>query len=62
MDLSNVIGVNRVRVLNIDLTMFDAFFSLIRVSNQLSPETKVVDLLFLYNFYFGQISSFYIKV
>ena len=29
---------------------------MIRASNQLSPKTKVVDLLFLYNFYFGQIS------
>ena len=28
-----------------------------RVSKRLSPKTKVVDLLFLYNFYFGQISS-----
>ena len=33
------------------------FFSLIRAPNQLSPKTKVVDFLFLYNFYFGQISS-----
>ena len=31
---------------------------MIRASNQFSPKTKVVDLLFLYNFYFGQISSF----
>ena len=37
------------------------FFSLIRAPNQLSPKTKVVDLLFLYNFYFGQIPSFYMK-
>ena len=29
---------------------------MIRAPNQLSPKTKVVDLLFLYNFYFGQIS------
>ena len=34
---------------------------MIRTSNQLSPKTKVVDLLFLYNFYFGQIPSFYMK-
>src|SRR6185312_8013754 len=26
-----------------------------------SPKTKVVDLIFLYNFYFGQISSFNMK-
>ena len=30
---------------------------MIRTSNQLSPKSKVVDLLFLYNFYFGQNSS-----
>ena len=33
----------------------------IRASNQLSPKTKVVDLLFLYNFYFGQISCSHMK-
>ena len=33
----------------------------IRVSNQVSPKTKVVDLSFFYNFYFGQISSCYMK-
>ena len=33
------------------------FFSLIEASNQVLPKTKVVDFLFLYNFYFGQISS-----
>ena len=37
------------------------FFFLIRASNQLSPKMKVVHLLFLYNFYFGQISSCYMK-
>ena len=36
--------------------MFDPFFSLIRASNQLSPKTKVVDIIVLYNFYFGKIS------
>ena len=34
---------------------------MIRVSIQLSPKSKVVDFLVLYNFYFGQISSSYIK-
>ena len=34
---------------------------MIRAPNQLSPKTKVVDLLFLYNFYFGQIPSGYMK-
>ena len=34
---------------------------MIRASNQLLPKTKVVDLFFLYNFYFGQISSSYIN-
>jgi hypothetical protein len=34
---------------------------MIRASNQLSPKSKVVDLLFLYNFYFGQISSSYME-
>ena len=33
------------------------FFSLIESSNQVLSKTKVVDFLFLYNFYFGQISS-----
>ena len=37
------------------------FFSLIRASNQLAPKTKVVDLLSLYNFYFGQIAGFNMK-
>jgi len=37
------------------------FFFLIRASNQLSPKMKVVHLLFLYNFNFGQISSCYMK-
>ena len=37
------------------------FFSLIRVPNQLAPKTKVVDLLSLYNFYFGQISCSNVK-
>ena len=32
-----------------------------RASNQLAPKTKVVDLLSLYNFYFGQISGFNMK-
>ena len=36
--------------------------SLIRASNRFSPKTKVVDLFFLYNFYFGQISSFYMEI
>jgi len=31
------------------------FFSLIQTLNQVLPKTKVVDLIFLYNFYFGQI-------
>ena len=35
---------------------------MIRASIQLSPKKKVVDLLFLYNFYFGQISSSYMKI
>ena len=34
---------------------------MIRVSIQLSPKSKVVDFLVLCNFYFGQISSSYIK-
>ena len=34
---------------------------MIRASNQVSPKTKVVDLSFSYNFYFGQISSCYMK-
>ena len=34
---------------------------MIRAPNQFSPKTKVVDLSFLYNFYFGQISSCYMK-
>ena len=34
---------------------------MIRAPNQLLPKTKVVDLLSLYNFYFGQIPSFYMK-
>ena len=34
---------------------------MIRASNQLAPKTKVVDLLFLYNFYFGQISCSHMK-
>jgi len=34
---------------------------MIRASIQLSPKSKVVDFLVLYNFYFGQISSSYIK-
>ena len=38
------------------------FFSLIRAPNQFSPKSKVVDLLFLYNFYFGQISSCCAKI
>ena len=37
------------------------FFSLIQAPNQLSPKTKVVDLLYLYNFYFGQISCSNVK-
>ena len=37
------------------------FFSLIRAPNQLPPKTKVVHLLFLYNLYFGQITSFHMK-
>ena len=39
----------------------NVFFSMIRAPNQLLPKTKVVDLFFLYNFYFGQISSAYMK-
>src|SRR6185312_13768414 len=35
---------------------------MIRASNQFSPKSKVVDLLFLYNFYFGQISSCCAKI
>ena len=34
---------------------------MIRAPNQFLPKTKVVDLIFLYNFYFGQIPSFYMK-
>src|SRR6185312_3550385 len=34
---------------------------MIRASNQFAPKTKVVDILFLYNFYFGQISSCHMK-
>ena len=34
---------------------------MIRGSNQLSPKTKVVALIVLYNFYFGQISGFNMK-
>ena len=34
---------------------------MIRASNQLVPKNKVVDHLVLYNFYFGQISSAYMK-
>ena len=34
---------------------------MIRPSNQLSPKTKVVDLLSLYNFYFDQILSANVK-
>ena len=34
---------------------------MIRASIQLLPKTKVVDLLFLYNFYFGQISCSHMK-
>jgi len=34
---------------------------MIRASNQLSPKSKVVDLLSLYNFYFGQISCSNVK-
>ena len=37
------------------------FFSLIRAPNQFSPKSKVVDLLSLYNFYFGQISCSHMK-
>ena len=37
------------------------FLSLIGAPNQLPPKTKVVDLVILYNFYFGQISSCYMK-
>jgi hypothetical protein len=35
--------------------------SLIRSSNQLVPKNRVVDLIVLYNFYFGQISSAHMK-
>ena len=34
---------------------------MIRASNQILPKTKVVDLSFLYNFSFDQISSCYMK-
>jgi hypothetical protein len=34
---------------------------MIRAPNQFSPKTKVVALLLLYNFYFDQIPSFYMK-
>ena len=34
---------------------------MIRASNQLSPKSKVVDFLVLYNFYFGQISCSNVK-
>ena len=34
---------------------------MIRASIQLSTKTKVVDLLFLYNFYFGQISCSHMR-
>ena len=34
---------------------------MIRASNPLSPKTKFVDLIVLYNFYFGQISSAHMK-
>ena len=34
---------------------------MIRASNQLSPKTKVVALIVLYNFYFGQISCSNVK-
>ena len=34
---------------------------MIRASNRFSPKTKVVDLFFLYNFYFGQISCSHMK-
>ena len=34
---------------------------MIRASNQLSPKSKVVDLVSLYNFYFGQISCSNVK-
>jgi len=37
------------------------FFSLIRAPNQFLPKSKVVDLLSLYNFYFGQISCSHMK-
>ena len=34
---------------------------MIRASIQLSPKSKVVDILVLYNFYYDQISSFNMK-
>ena len=34
---------------------------MIRASNQLWPKSKVVDLLSLYNFYFGQMSCSNVK-
>ena len=35
---------------------------MIRASNQVVPKNKVVDHLVLYNFYFGQISGFNVKI
>jgi len=35
---------------------------MIRASIQLSPKNKVVELFVLYNFYFGQISGFNVKI
>jgi len=62
MNLSDVISANRVRIVNVELAVFNRiFFFMIQVSNQLLPKTKVVDLLFPYNFYFGRISSSYMK-
>ena len=48
-------------VLNPNRTL-SAFFSLIRAPNQFSVKSKVVGLLFLYNFYFDQISSCCAKI
>ena len=59
--LITIISVNRVRAVNIGLAAFDLVFLLNPSLKSTLPKSKVVDFLVLYNFYFGQILSCYIK-
>ena len=57
--LKFVVSANHVRIVNIYLAVFDLVFVIDPSSKSISPKTKVVDLYFLYHFYFGHFKFLY---